>query len=393
ALGEPVSAVPVEPGRALSDAGWWLASLRGTDASAVPAVREGFQGLAQGAVAEAARDSDVFTEYDGFVPEAGPLLDPRRPGAVVSPTSLEELAKCPFRYFLQRGLGLDPIDDAEPNPDVWLDPMTRGSILHDLFATIMRDIRDRKETPSPALHGARLRELGEQALAAHRKLVPPPSDGVYERETRELQADLALFLEFEAKDVRRRALGFEVAFGGDPEGEPLARREPVTIDLGNGLRFRLRGRIDRIDRLADGSYEIVDYKTGSAFLPGGLEATFAGGRQLQHALYALAAVELLRETDAGARAVGSYYFPTGRGGQERQVRLASSREQVAAVLRDLFDVLAVGAFVHTPTADDDCRFCEFGRACGPQAAKRAERKIERSESPALEAYRRLGGHA
>jgi RecB family exonuclease len=393
ALGEPVSAVPAESGAALSEAGWWLASLRGADASAVPDVRDGFPGLAQGAVAEAARDSDTFTEYDGFVPEAGPLLDPRRPGAVVSPTSLEELAKCPFRYFLQRGLGLDPIDDAEPNPDVWLDPMTRGSILHDLFATIMREIRDRKETPSPALHDARLRDLGEQALAAHRALVPPPSDGVYEREARELQADLALFLEFEAKDARRQALGFEVAFGGDPQGEPLAQREPVTIDLGNGLRFRLRGRIDRIDRLADGSYEIVDYKTGSAFLPGGLEATFAGGRQLQHALYALAAVELLRETDANARAVGSYYFPTGRGGQERQVRQASSREQVAAVLRDLFDVLAAGAFVHTPAADDDCRFCEFGRACGPQAAERAERKIERSESTALEAYRRLGGHA
>ncbi|HEY7249991.1 MAG TPA: PD-(D/E)XK nuclease family protein [Methylomirabilota bacterium] len=393
ALGEPVSAVPSGPDGALSDAGWWLASLREADASAVPAVREGFPALGQGAVAEAARESDAFTEYDGFVPEAGPLLDPRRPGAVVSPTSLEELAKCPFRYFLQRGLGLDPIDDAEPDPDVWLDPMTRGSILHALFATIMREIRDRKETPSPALHGERLRDLGEQALAAHRALVPPPSDSVYEREARELQADLALFLAFEAQDAQRRALGFEVAFGGDPEGEPLGRRDPVTIDLGNGLRFRLRGRIDRIDRLADGSYEIVDYKTGSAFLPGGLEATFAGGRQLQHALYALAAVELLRETEPQARAVGSYYFPTGRGGQERQVRAASSGEQVAAVLRDLFDLLAAGAFVHTPDGGEDCRFCEFGRACGAQAAERAERKLARSESPALDAYRRLGGHA
>ena len=172
----PSPRCPAEPDHALSDAGWWLAGLRRADASALPAVREGFPALAQGAVAEAARESDVFTAYDGLVPEAGPILDPRASGAVVSPTSLEDLAKCPFRYFLQRGLGLDTVDDAEPNPDVWLDPLTRGSIMHDLYATIMREIRDRQETPDPARHGARLRELGLAALAAHRALVPPPSE-------------------------------------------------------------------------------------------------------------------------------------------------------------------------------------------------------------------------
>ena len=392
-LGEPVSAVPAGPDQALSDAGWWLASLRRADAAALPAVREGFPDLARGAAAEVARASDAFTAYDGLVPEAGSRLDPRVSGAVVSPTSLEDLAKCPFRYFLQRGLGLDPIDDSEPNPDVWLDPMTRGSILHDLYATIMREIRDRSETPDPARHGARLRALGEQALAEHRALVPPPSDGVFDREARELQADLALFLKFEAEDRReRRPLGFEVAFGGATEGEPLGRREPITIDLGAGLRFPLRGRMDRIDRLADGTYEVVDYKTGSAFLPGGLDATFAGGRQLQHALYALAAAELLRERDGQARVVGSYYFPTTRGRRERQVRPASAPALVAAVLRDLFDLLAAGAFVHSPNQDEDCRFCEFGRACGPGAAERARAKIDNGANDALEAYRRLRAH-
>lgn len=392
-LGEPVSAVPATPGLALSDAGWWLAGLRRADASALPAVRAGFPALAQGEAAEAARDSEAFTAYDGLVPEAGPLLDPRVSGAAVSATSLEDLAKCPFRYFLQRGLGLDPIDDAEPDPDVWLDPMTRGSILHDLYATIMREIRDRGETPDPARHGPRLHELGEQALAAQRALVPPPSDGVFEREARELQSDLALFLKFEAEDSRqRRPLGFEVAFGGATEGEALGRREPVTIDLGDGLRFPLRGRIDRIDRLADGSYEVVDYKTGSAFLPGGLDATFAGGRQLQHALYALAAAELLRAQDAHARIVGSYYFPSSRGRRERQVRPASSQAQAADVLRDLFDLLAAGAFVHTPDADEDCRFCEFDRACGRRSAERAKAKIAAGDNDTLGAYRRLSAH-
>ena len=392
-LGEPVSAVPAEAGQALSDAGWWLAGLRGAAASAVAPVREAFPALAQGAVAEAARASDVFTEYDGLVPDAGPRLDPRVSRAVVSPTSLEELAKCPFRYFLQRGLGLDPVEDAEPDPDVWLDPMTRGTILHDLFATIMRELRSRHEKPDPARHGARVRELGLAALAAHRALVPPPSDGVYEREERELLNDLALFLRFEAEDCAlRQPLGFEVGFGGATEGETLGQRDPVTIDLGDGLRFTLRGRIDRVDKLADGTYEAVDYKTGRAFLPGGLDATFAGGRQLQHALYALAATELLRQTDAQAHVAGSYYFPTGRGRRERQVRPTSTQAQAADVLRDLFDLLAAGAFVHTPDEDEDCRYCEFGRACGQRAAERAQAKLDQADNAALDAYRRLSAH-
>jgi RecB family exonuclease len=385
--------VPARPAEAVSDAGWWLAGLRDADAAALPMVGAGFPALAQGATAEARRASDEFTEYDGLVPEAGPRLDPRVSGAAVSPTSLETLAGCPFRYFLERGLGLDPIEDAEPDPDVWLDPQTRGSIMHALYAAIMREIRGRGETPDPARHEARLRALGEEALAAHRALVPPPSDGVFEREARELQNDLALFLKFEAQDcAERRPLGFEVAFGGATQGEALGRREPVTIDLGNGLRFSLRGRIDRIDHLADGSYEVVDYKTGRAYLTGGLDARFAGGRQLQHALYALAAAELLRERDAQARVFGSYYFPTTRGRRDRRPRPDTTAATTAAVLKDLFDVLAAGAFVHSPEQMEDCRYCELGRACGSGAAARAKTKLDKGANDVLDAFRRLRAH-
>ena len=152
------------------------------------------------------------------------------------------------------------------------------------------------------------------------------------------------------------------------------------------------GTVNKTEQRADGTYEAVDYKTGGAFLPGGLDAVFAGGRQLQHALYALAAVELLRETDGQARVVGSYYFPTTRGRRERQVRPVSTQAQATAVLRDLFDLLAAGAFVHTPNQDEDCRFCEFDRACGPRAAARARAKIERGANDPLEASRRVSAH-
>jgi len=377
--------------RALSDDGWWLASLRGVRDRSRVTLHAAFPALARGAAAEAARDGPAFTEFDGWVPDAGPILDPCGAGRVVSATTLERLAGCPFRHFLERGLGVSPVDDAEPDPDAWLDPLTRGSLLHELYAQLGRECRARGERLAPR-HAARLREVGEARLQALCVEIPPPSAHVFEREQAALLRDLDLFLALEGSDASRSPVGFEVSFGaGAGEGEPLARAEPVTVVLGPGLRLRIRGRIDRIDRLAAGGYAVIDYKTGG-YWPANWSGWFGGGRQLQHALYAAVAVELLRPTDPAARVVDSqYYFPTVKGRGERVERPPKPAAALGAVLGDLVAVVRGGAFVHTPTGDD-CRFCEFGRACGPDPAVRAQRKVDGSSS-ALAAYRQLQAHA
>ena len=392
-LGEPVSAVPTRRELALSAAGWWLANLRGVGRAGLDAVLAAFPSLAQGARAEAARQSETFTVFDGFVPPAGPRLDPRVSGRAVSPTMLERLAGCPFRHFLEHGLGLEPVADAEPDPDRWLDPTVRGSLLHELFARVWRELRERGEQPDPQRHGPRLRELAEARLDELRTLIPPPSERIFEREVRDILRDLELFLRFEAERTDREPVGLEVSFGaGAVEGEPLAQADPVNIDLGTGLQFRLRGRIDRVDRLLDGTYDAVDYKTGR-YRPDDYDGTFKGGRLLQHVLYALAARELLRGVNPQARvAAGSYYFPTARGGGERVIVPQGNPAAVAAVLRDLFELLALGTFVHSPD-ESDCRWCDFRRACGRDPMGRSKPKIDHEVNEALNAYRRLARHA
>jgi ATP-dependent helicase/nuclease subunit B len=307
----------------------------------------------------------------------------------VSATTLEGAAACPFRHFLERGLGVEAIEDVKPDPDRWLDPLTRGSLLHELYAIILREARAAGQRASRRQHGARLRALGEERLAAHRALVPPPSDGVFAREREEILRDLELFLELCEQEGDCEPVGFEVSFGGGPgEGEPLAQSEPVTIAPAADVRFLLRGRIDRIDRLRDGTYEVIDYKTGRWWAPD-WEGTVRGGRLLQHALYGLAATALLRRRDPRAHVSRStYYLPTVRGQAERVVFPPLPPGRLAAVLGDLLDVLATGTFVHTPEKSD-CAFCEMGAACGTAPFERARRKLGDS---ALAAFQRLRAH-
>jgi len=187
-------------------------------------------------------------------------------------------------------------------------------------------------------------------------------------------------------------VGLEVSFrAGTAEGELLAQADPVTLDLGAGLHFRLRGRIDRLDRLPDGTVEVVDYKTGR-YRPDDWAGTFAGGRVLQHALYALAARQLLRGQYPQARVTSStYYFPTVRGQGQRVPRPQADPGAVAAVVRDLFGLLAGGTFLHTAN-ERDCRYCEFHRACGRDPVARAARKLDNAANAALTAYRGLADH-
>jgi hypothetical protein len=390
-LGLPKSCVPETPSSAMDEAGWWLNGLSRAGKEGRAAALRRYPELADGIRADAARDSTQFTEYDGFVPAAGKTLDPCMREQAVSATQLEDAAKCPFRHFLQRSLGIDAVDDGEREHDAWLDPLTRGSELHDLYALLLRKCRNERRCPNIANDLEWFSAQGRDALVRLRKEMPPPSEEVFDRERRQFLADLELFIDAECEgDKTRVSVGMEVSFGkgGDGSTEPLDQAEPIVIELGNGLRFRLRGRIDRIDQLDPCSFQIVDYKTGGYFEPD-WKGVFAGGRRLQHALYGLAAAELLRRQHQRPTIVGGeYYFSAAKGGQERVFIKTQSTADVTAVLADLRQVIASGLFVHA-TDESACKWCKLAAACGANPLERARAKLA---DPKLEPYRRLVAH-
>jgi ATP-dependent helicase/nuclease subunit B len=391
ALGEPKSNVPDSPSGAIADEGWWLSGLRDAGPAGEDAVAMAYPALAAGRRAESVRATNRFTECDGYVPEAGTALDPCCREWPVSVTALESAAECPFRYFLERGLELDAIDQHERDTDQWLDPLTRGSLLHELYAVLLRRWRAGDRPPNLSDDLDWLVQEGRKALDRVAVEMPPASVEVRDRETADFLEDVALFVRAECdREPAPETVGVEVAFGRWSDGapEPLATPEPLAIELGHGLTLKVSGRIDRIDRIGPNSFEVVDYKTGG-YWPADWKGVFAGGRRLQHAIYGLAATQLLRcKYDGATVQRGVYYFSSAKGGGHRCVIARPSRADVEAVLNDLRRVIAKGLFTHTPD-ENDCKWCDFGAACRPNAVERAAVKLG---DPVLAPYVELTHH-
>jgi len=390
-LGEPASPVPLEKEAAPAASSWWLRASRLGEA-ALPAIAEAYPAVERGRLALVRRAADVFTEFDGLVPAAGPGLDFTATDRVVSATQLQNAATCPFRFFLERGLGIEPVEDEGESDDEWLGALRRGAELHDLYAALLRRARAEKRRVSVRKDADWMVERARARLEELTHEIPPPSDEVCAAESAEILEDVRMFVELEAEDKAVEPVGFEVAFGhpggSDTEPEPLARDEPVAIPLGQCRRLLLRGRIDRIDRLGKSAYQVLDYKTGR-FKRADYEGVFRQGRLLQHALYGAAAEVILAPTDKSASVIrGVYWHPTGRGSNRRAVIRAPGRPALVRVLQRLADVVGSGLFIQSPE-EGSCKYCPFAAACGEKPWEAPARKLKADTSGSADAWQAL----
>jgi RecB family exonuclease len=392
ALGEPKSLVPSDRAAAPSPGAWWLRSVAGTGDAGRALVDARFPSLAEGRRAGAERASGEFTRYDGYVPDAAGPLDPCAEDVVFSVTELEAAANCPFRFFLKRGLGIRVAGERDRDRDVWLDPLTRGAELHDLYAAALRRCRDEGRGVDLTTDGPWLRAQAERRLLSLQEEMPPATKEIFEREWNDFLADLDLFLELEAgRAPGTTPIAFEVSFGRplDDGDEPLASARPVAVDLGGGLEFHVSGRIDRIDQVGPSTFEVIDYKTGGFWRDEWGGGVFRGGRRLQHALYGLAAVQLLKSRVRAPKvSAGVYYFSSHKGRGERRRIEAPSVASTSSVLGDLRATILDGAFAHA-REEEDCRFCDYKAGCDGALTPRAAAKLGHAR---LKAYDRLAAH-
>ncbi|MDP2587227.1 MAG: PD-(D/E)XK nuclease family protein, partial [bacterium] len=114
--------------------------------------------------------------------------------------------------------------------------------------------------------------------------------------------------------------------------------------------YKLHGRIDRADKLADGSLEIIDYKTGR------LKDPKKQQKNNQLALYALAAQQAYKQRVSKM----SWYF------LDEGVKVSTTRtkEELADYEQEVLgNIKSILASDFIPTPGFNCRFCDFKNIC------------------------------
>jgi ATP-dependent helicase/nuclease subunit B len=288
-------------------------------------------------------------------------------------------------------LGVQPVGEARRHTDIWLDPLTRGSELHAIFARIMREVRTFGQWPPSKKFAARILEMSRSRLNELKSELPPPSEDVFARESEEFLHDLELFMAEERDRRGVEGVAFEVSFGlpSSSDSDHLGGTDPLAVRLDAGKRILLRGRIDRINRLEDGSYEVIDYKTGG-FWRDDWRGVFAGGTPFAARTLWHRPAELLSVEDGSKAQVShsAYVFPTARGSRNRVEITKAEGKPVKQLLVEHCDSINSGAFLNAPD-ESECKWCEFDAACGQRRVEDARRKLHDPSIQVLDPHRRL----
>ncbi|MEV5652123.1 ATP-dependent DNA helicase [Nocardia sp. NPDC052254] len=336
---------PVDPGRALI-ARALIAELRGVvcDDTGDPARRERaatqLARLARAGVRGAHPD-----EWYGTAAQSSELAlwDDGDGPVALSPSTVELLKTCPLRWALERHGG----DDGD-NPHA-----VKGNLVHTLVQ---------------ALAGRVTEEQVKAALVKAWKAVDPSSgaDGPHSwhsrLELRRTESMVDTFLAWLRNTRDELAeVGVEV-----PVDCVLPARDPDEVPV------RIRGRVDRVERDAQGRFVIVDIKTGKTPIS---KQSAQDHAQLATYQVAAGAGALSAEIDGqtvepgGARLV--YVAKPSRGSATERVQTALDDEGITRWRRTVHDAAAATrgpGFL--AMRNDGCRHCRVSGSCPVQDAGR-----------------------
>ncbi|MGY1753811.1 PD-(D/E)XK nuclease family protein [Blastococcus sp. SYSU D01042] len=306
------------------------------------------------------RDSSRFTRFDGDLSAVAEGLPDYAAGErAVSPTALEKYAGCPHAYFIERILGVQPVE--QPEDVITISPADIGTLMHESFDALVKEFADELPgfgEPWRDGHRRRLAEIADVTAARFAADGRTGHPRLWQQTLVRVQADLQAMLvaddEWRAEH-RVRVIASELAFG-------MNGADPVVVRLPDGGTVLMRGSADKVDETEDGRLVVTDIKSGSAtsFKGLGADDPVRGGSKLQLPVYAHAARQAYDRPDDEVEA--AYWFVRKDKGRIA-VPLTPEVEQVyAQTLQTIVTGIRGGLFPARPPEKDDyayvqCAYC------------------------------------
>lgn len=267
----------------------------------------------------------------------------------LSPTALERYGRCPFAFFLRYHLNLGEVPAQDESAPAWL----RGQWAHQVLAELSDAVLAQGDY-------ARLREHILTAIEKAMADSPPPPDALsvmVEGEVESLASQVADALWWSRKELAGR--------------QSVLREQTVRFAVGG---LALEGRLDRVDRLADGSLEVIDFKTGAFSHP-----LKVGPDNLQMALYRLAIRD--RGEPVAVRVMGlnaRRRFATYAVGPEAEW------PDPEPLVQTMGQWIAEGKFWPIPHGrPEPCRTCAYRIICPAEVGEEARDRAEHLPEVAL----------
>lgn len=214
---------------------------------------------------------DPFDRYSGRL--SSPVLIAQvsqklNPGRVWSASQLNDYGVCGFRFFAKRMLKLEALEE----PEEGLDVLQQGSINHAILEGTYRRLHEADIPITPEYASTAidiLKTVARDVFEDAPQRFGFRANALWEQDKKIILRKLVKLVEVDFSDenpimkkfkitATRRPYLLEEAFGMDSS-------DTVWVYLGsNAGSIKVRGFIDRIDRLGENTIIVIDYKSGSA---------------------------------------------------------------------------------------------------------------------------------
>jgi CRISPR/Cas system-associated exonuclease Cas4 (RecB family) len=331
--------------------------------------------LRRSVIARWARGQARWSPSDGLIRVAPvvktALASVRLTARSYSLSALQKFSACPYQFVLSAFYRLQPLD--QPEPLQRMDPLTRGSIFHDIQARFFRALQAADALPVVAANLEQVRDILDQTIddvadREHDQLAPAV-ERVWIDEIASIRRDLHAWLPLLARDGDEwQPSRFEYAFGRVPGiRDASSLQDDVVLEGG----FRLRGAIDLIEvHRQTQVLRVTDHKTGR--VPDRIDKVIVGGGTvLQPVLYAMIVEKAL---DAAVSHGRLFYCTSAGAFHEHEIPLNAMTRAAANEVLHVIDAAIERGFLAASPAPDACGRCDFVAVCGREVTKRISRK-------------------